>query len=258
METTIKRKPSKWILATYNLKGGVGKTTAAVNLSYAAARYARQVLVWDLDPQGAATYYFRIKPGTRGGARKILRKKNRLDDSIKATNYPRLELVPADFSNRNLDLRLAEMKHSRHRLEHTLAPVQGDYDFIFLDCAPSISMTSENIFTVARILLVPLIPTFLSLRAYLQLKSYLGKHDEYQVMLMPFFSMVDKRKQLHREIFQNFYKEHPEVLRVSIPYSSEVEQMGHYRAPVQTFAANSIAARSFDLLWYEIQRRLGS
>lgn len=247
-----------WILATYNLKGGVGKTTAAVNLSYAAARYAQQVLVWDLDPQGAATYFFRIKPKIKGGAKKILSKNNRLYDSIKATNYPDLELVPADFSNRNLDLRLSEMKHSRHRLERTLNPVRGEYDFIFLDCAPSISITSENIFTATQVLLIPLIPTFLSIRAYLQLKSYLHKHDEYKVMLMPFFSMVDKRKQLHREIFQNFYKEHPEVLRIFIPYSSEVEQMGHYRAPVQTYAANSIAAKSFGLLWYEIRRRLGS
>jgi cellulose biosynthesis protein BcsQ len=247
-----------WILATYNLKGGVGKTTASVNLSCAAARYSHQVLVWDLDPQGAATYYFRIKPGIKGGARKILSKKNTLDNSIKATNYPRLELVPADFSNRNLDLRLFEMKHSRQRLERALAPVREDYDFIFLDCAPSISITSENIFTVAHVLLIPLIPTFLSIRAYLQLKAYLGRHNEYQVILLPFFSMVDKRKRLHREIFQNFYKEHPEVLRVPIPYASEVEQMGHYRAPVQTFAGNSMAAKSFDLLWYEIQRRLGA
>ena len=246
------------ILATYNLKGGVGKTTAAVNLSYAAARYAHQVLVWDLDPQGAATYYFRIKPGVKGGARKILRKKNRLDDSIKATNYPGLELVPADFSNRHLDLRLAEMKHSKQRLDRALAPVCADYDYIFLDCAPSISITSENIFTVARVLLIPLIPTFLSIRAYLQLKSYLRRHTEFDVILLPFFSMVDKRKQLHREIFQNFYKEHPEVLRVSVPYASEVESMGKYRAPVQTFAAGSLAAKSFDLLWYEIQRRLAT
>ena len=246
-----------WVLATYNLKGGVGKTTASVNLSYAAARYSRQVLVWDLDPQGAASYYFRIKPKIKGGARKILHKMNRLEDSVKATNYPRLELVPADFSNRNLDLRLSEMKHSRHRLERTLATVWDDYDYIFLDCAPSISITSENIFTVAQVLLIPLIPTFLSIRAYLQLKSYLGRHEEYTVMLMPFFSMVDKRKHLHREILHSFYKQHPEVLRISIPYSSEVEQMGHYCAPVQTFAANSIAAKSFDLLWYEIQRRLG-
>lgn len=245
-----------WILATYNLKGGVGKTTASVNLSFAAARYSRQVLVWDLDPQGAATYYFRIKPRIKGGAGKILRKKNRLEDSIKATNYPRLELVPADFSNRNLDLRLSEMNHSRHRLGKALATVRDDYDYIFLDCAPSISITSENIFIVAGVLLIPLIPTFLSIRAYLQLKSYLARHEEFKVTLMPFFSMVDKRKQLHREILQNFYKQHPEVLRISIPYSSEVEQMGHYCAPVQTFAGNSIAAKSFDLLWYEIQRRL--
>lgn len=246
-----------WTLATYNIKGGVGKTTASVNLSFAATRHSRQVLVWDLDPQGAATYYFRIKPRVKGGAGKILRKKNRLEDAIKATNYPRLELVPADFSNRNLDLRLSEMKHSRSRLGRALATVQDDYDYIFLDCAPSISITSENIFSVARVLLIPLIPTFLSIRAYIQLKSYFARHDEYEVMLMPFFSMVDKRKQLHREFLQNFYKQHPEVLRVFIPYSSEVEQMGHYCAPVQTFAGSSIAAKSFDLLWYEIRRRLG-
>lgn len=246
-----------WVMATYNIKGGVGKTTSAVNLAYTAAREGDRVLVWDLDAQGAASFYFRVKPRIKGGFKKLLRHKRRLEDSIKETNYPNIDLVPADFSNRNMDVLLSDSKHARHRLTELLSPLVDDYDYIFLDCPPSLSLTSENVFLTADILLIPLIPTYLSVRAYKQLKSFQKDKGKYRVTLMPFFSMVDKRRQLHRELVEEFSRHNPELLKTFISYSSRVEQMGKYHAPIQTYDGSSHVSKSFLLLWHEIKKRLG-
>lgn len=245
------------VIACYNLKGGVGKSTAAVNLSYAAAAAGRQVLLWDLDPQAAASFYFRVKPKIRGGAKQLIKSRRKLQDFIKATNYPGLELMPADFSYRNLDQYLGRKRRWAGRLAELVAPVRNEYDFIFLDCPPAISIVSENIFLAADVLLIPLIPTFLSLRVYERLKDWFGKHPEFEARLLPFFSMVDRRRRLHRDIMAGVVRDHPEVLDASISYSAVVERMGHFRAPLQVFAPCSETSASFTALWREVHDRIG-
>jgi cellulose biosynthesis protein BcsQ len=94
------------VVATYNIKGGVGKTSAAVNLGYLAARDGMRTLIWDLDPQGSATYLFRVKPKVKGGGKALVAGRRTLDEAIKETDFDRLDLMPADFSYRNLDLDL--------------------------------------------------------------------------------------------------------------------------------------------------------
>src|SRR3954451_17011204 len=98
------------VLATYNIKGGVGKTSASVNLAYLAARDGARTLLWDLDPQGASTYLFRIRPRVKGGGRKLVRGKSDPGDLVKGTDYERLDLLPADFSYRHTDLALDSTK----------------------------------------------------------------------------------------------------------------------------------------------------
>ena len=244
------------VLASYNLKGGVGKTAAAVNLAYSAAQRGRRVLLWDLDPQAAATFYFRVEAGFKGGAKKLVSEKRELRDFIKATNYPGLDLMPADFSYRNLDLYLARRKKSEARLGRLLDPVRDEYDLVILDCAPGISLVSENVFRAADALLMPLIPTFLSTRAYERLQRYFRKRPEITAQLLPFFSMVDRRRNLHKDVMESFARAHPEALRAFIGYASMVELMGRFRAPLQTYAASSEPARAFDALWLEIESRL--
>src|SRR3954466_2395615 len=97
-------------LATYSIKGGVGKTTSAVNLAYEAARSGVRVLLWDLDPQGAATFFFRVKPFVDGGARRLIGSQGPRLSNTHPRNYPGLDLVPADFSLRHLDLHLDDAK----------------------------------------------------------------------------------------------------------------------------------------------------
>ena len=242
------------IYAVYNIKGGVGKTATAVNLAYLSARAGFRTLVWDLDPQGAASFYFRIKPKMKGGSRGLIRGKRHPDSIIRGTDYPGLDLLRAHFSYRHLDLRLAESRHPDKRLAHVLRLLEGDYERVFLDCAPGITLASESVFHAATALLVPTIPTTLSLRTLDQLLRYLKREGPKGVRVLPFYSMLDARKSLQRRICEATAHT-PGFLTTRIPYASLVEQMGERRAPLPAYAPASPASRAFDALWQEIEAR---
>jgi chromosome partitioning protein len=242
------------IFGVYNIKGGVGKTATAVNLAYMSSLEGYRTLVWDLDPQGAASYYFRVKPRIKGGGRKMIKGKRDLDDLIKGSDFEGLDLLPADFSYRNMDLVLGEAKSPAKQLLRLLRPLSREYDRIFLDCPPSISLVSENIFRAADALLVPTIPTTLSMRTYQQLVEFLDGHKVDGVRRMPFFSMVDRRKRMHLEMMSQLPELYPEVLETYIPYASDVERMGVHRAPLGSYALRSIAGRAYARLWEEVKR----
>ena len=241
------------VIASYNIKGGVGKTATAVNLSYLAAWEGSPTLVWDLDPQGAASFYFRVKPKVKGGTVRLLKRKRELDDAIKATDYPQLDLIPADFSYRNMDLTLERFGKSSNRLRKLIKPLRDEYDYLFIDCPPSISLVSENVFQAADILLVPTIPTTLSLRTLYQLLQFCDNRRYRHLTILPFFSMVDRRKILHRDMVEDPPRMHCRLLATSIPYASEVEQMGVRRAALETYAHSSRAAGSYRALWQELK-----
>lgn len=243
-------------LATYNIKGGVGKTAAAVNISYVAACQGYRTLVWDLDPQGSASFYFRIKPKIKGGSKALIHKNKALDDVVKGTDFENLDLIPADFSYRNLDLELVDTNKPLKQLLRLMRPVSEQYDLLVLDCAPSISMVSENVFYAADALLVPLIPTTLSVQTYERLISHLDQVSPNGMKTLPFFSMVDCRKRLHQDIVETLPREHPDVLKTMIPYASQVELMGIHRAPVGSFAPNSPSAEAYWRLWDEVRHRI--
>lgn len=243
------------VLATYSIKGGVGKTTSAVNLAFEAARSGARVLVWDLDPQGAASYYFRIKAKVKGGTGRLVGSHGELAAHVRATDVPGLHLVPADFSLRHLDLHLDATKHPTERLAGLLDPLGDGYDVAFLDCPPSISLASESVFGAARHLLVPVIPTTLSARTLDQLARFLDERDDAPGLL-PHFTMVDRRKRLHRELVETLAGRWPAFLATAIPNASAVERMGVERAPIAHFAPATVAARAFHDLWSEVEARL--
>ncbi len=246
------------VLATYNIKGGVGKTSTAVNLAALAAKDGARTLLWDLDPQGAASFLFRIKPKVRGGGRRLVRGRSDVADLVKGTDHEGLDLLPADFSYRHMDLFLDGGKHATRRLAEVLSPLEDEYDLVFLDCPPSISLVSENVFDVADVLLVPLIPTTLSVRTLEQLVEFVGDHGLAHVRVLPFFSMVDRRKRLHREVVETLAERHPDVLATVIPSATEVERMGVHREVVAAFAPTSGVAQAYRSLWAEVQSRLAA
>ena len=242
------------VLATYNIKGGVGKTSAAVNLAYLAARDGARTLLWDLDPQGASTFLFRVKPRVKGGGRKLVRGKSDVDGLIKGTDHERLDLLPADFSYRHMDLALDETKKPTQRLARVLAPLAGEYDYIFLDCPPSISLVSESGFEAADALLVPLVPATLSSRTFDQLRAVVAGGPQ----VLAFFSLVDGRRRMHREVMERLIAEHPGVLGAAIPAAADVERMGLHRTVIADFAPRSRAAKAYEALWAEVRLRVGA
>jgi chromosome partitioning protein len=242
------------VIALYNIKGGVGKTAASVNLAYSCAKSGLKTLLWDLDSQGAASYYFNVKPEVKGGTKKLFKTKA-LVELVKETNIECLDLLPADFSYRHMDLFLDSEKKPKKRMSEFLSRFEDDYDVLFLDCPPSFSLVSENVFNSADVMLVPLIPTTLSLRTYEQILEYVGEHKKLSLKLMPFFSMVDRRKKLHTGIMADGLNGISGLLRTYIPYLSIIENMGIQRAPVGAFAPRSDAATIFDALWTEVVLR---
>jgi chromosome partitioning protein len=244
------------VLATYNVKGGVGKTSAAVNLARLAADEGARTLLWDLDPQGASTFLFRVKPKVKGGGRKLVRGRSDVEALLKGTDHEGLDLLPADFSYRHMDLALDGAKRPTARLAEVLAPLDGEYDYTFLDCPPSVSLVSESVFEAADALLVPIIPATLSSRTLEQIEQLLALSDDGPRVLA-FFSMVDRRKHLHREVMERLAAEQPAaVLQTAIPMAADVERMGARRLPLADFAPRSAAARAYAALWEEIRARL--
>ena len=243
-------------LATYNIKGGVGKTTAAVNLAWLAARDGRRTLLWDLDPQGAASYVLRVRPHVKGGGKALVRGRRSLDQAVKQTEFDGLDLVPADFTYRNLDLVLDDEKKPTQRIARLLAPLADDYDVAVLDSPPGISLVSENVVNAAGILLVPLIPTTLSVRTLDQLTEFVAGLDRPPT-LFPFFTMVDGRKRLHREVIEDLRARRDDLAATVIPARSLVEQMAVHRAPLPTFSPRSQVTLSYEELWAEVNDRSG-
>jgi cellulose biosynthesis protein BcsQ len=245
------------VVAAYNIKGGVGKTSVSVNLAWLAAEGGARVLLWDLDPQGAATYMLRIKPKIKGGGRKLVHGKSDPATLLKGTDHERLDLLPADFSYRNMDLALDETKRPTRRLARVIDQLAADYDHVFLDCPPAISLASESVFEAADVLLVPLIPSPLSLRTFDQLREFVAEQVPDPPLILAFFSMTDGHRPLHREVVAELAGDDG-VLATAVPYATDVEQMAVHRQVLSEFAPSGRATRAYAQLWDELRERLGS
>jgi cellulose biosynthesis protein BcsQ len=244
------------VVALYNIKGGVGKTSASVNLAWLAADGGARTLLWDLDPQGAATFLLRVRPKVKGGARKLVGGKSDVASLLKGTDNELLDLLPADFSYRNMDLELGEVKRPTKVLARVLARVAGDYEFVFLDCPPAISLASESVFGAADVLLVPLIPSPLSLRTFDQLHRFVTTEVKNPPRILAFFSMADGRKRLHRDVIEELSAAHAGVLSAVIPAATDVERMALHRRVLAQTAPRGRAGRAYEALWSELRYRL--
>lgn len=245
------------IIACYSNKGGVGKTATAVNLAYALAASGQRTLLCDLDPQGASSFYFRVKPSKKLNETSFFKDVEKFTKAIRGSDYENLDILPANMSFRDFDVFLSRMRDPRSRLKKALAAVKGDYDVILLDCPPNISTLSENVFRAADAVLVPVIPTTLSQRTFHQLVDFFKEHDLPARKLHGFFSMVQATKRLHDDTKEEMVSTYRKVfLTAQIPFASDVERMGLYRAPVIATAPNSASSKAYEALSAEITLRL--
>jgi cellulose biosynthesis protein BcsQ len=244
------------IFALYSIKGGVGKTATSVNLAYLSSFYGMRTILCDLDPQGSSTYYFRIRPAAKFGPKKFLRGGTKIERKIRGTDFHNLDLLPSSLSLRNLDIALDAGPRSKRRLKESLLTLKSDYEYMFLDCPPNITIVSENIFRAADHILVPFIPTTLSLVAFEKLLDFFDEEGLDSGRICAFFSMAEVRKRMHTDIMLKMLSEDRRFLRTAIPFLSDIERMGIERAPVVHSKPYSLAARRYRELWEEIKVKM--
>jgi cellulose biosynthesis protein BcsQ len=245
------------IIAVTNIKGGVGKTTTAVNLAFLSAAAGFATVLWDLDPQGAATYILRAEAGEGATAKKLVAGKRELPELLVPSSYERLDVIPAHFSYRNFDVHLSTRKRPTERLLRMSGPLSEKYDALFLDCPPGISLLSENVLRAADAVVVPMLPTPLSVRMLSQLTEFIGDQGWTDIAVLPFFSMVDRRKGLHQAVIASTREQYPSILGSEIKYASEIERMTLRRAPLPAYAPKSAEGQAYSALWDEIVARIG-
>jgi chromosome partitioning protein len=244
------------VAACYSVKGGVGKTSAAVNLAWLSAHYGYRTLLWDLDAQAAATFLLRGKSKVKGGSRRLLQGKSDAARAVRATADEGLDLIPADTTYASSDLDLGAAKHSEERITRVLESLADDYDVAVLDCPAGLSLISANVVRAADVVLVPIVPSPLSLRTLDQVVDLVG-HTGSDAAVMAFLSMVDRRRALHRDVVDLLHGRYADVARSVVPNSATIERMGQRRRPVVATAPASTAAAAYLSLWVELSNRLG-
>lgn len=243
------------VVALFSVKGGVGKTSSAVNLAYESAARTGTTLLWDLDPQGGATFLLDVKPRLRGGAESLVRGDTRVAGAVRRTAWERLDVLPADETYRDLDLVLDQLKRSRRRLSDVLSPLAAHYDVVVLDCPPTSSVLARAALRAADLVVVPLVPAPLVLRSLDQVLALVEEEDDAPPV-RAFLSMVDRRKLAHRRAVDELPRQRKEILPVVVPATVNMERMGEHRKPIATFAPESPATEGYRALWDRLAKRL--
>lgn len=238
------------VIAVYSSKGGVGKTTIAANLGWCSAQVTqRRTLLWDLDPTDGAGFMFALEAQRKRQARSLFAGDVPAQALICPSHYAGLDLLPADGSMRELDSLLLRMGQ-RHRIATLARQLVRSYDRLIIDCPPMLTELSAQVMRAATLVIVPLPPSPLSARALDHVAEEIRRHTRRPPPILPVYSMIDRRRSLHREALAA----NPEW--PVIPLVSSLEQCAVQRRPVSTFAPRSEAALALAQLWQGIERKL--
>lgn len=239
------------VIAVYSPKGGVGKTTIAVDLAWRlAVQSGQRTLLWDLDVQGGAGFLLGAEPATQPRAASLFQREGNARRLVSPTRYTGLDLLQSDPSLRLLPLQLARLGQ-RNRLGWLTRDLRRDYGRIVLDCPPIFNELTEQVFTAADLVIVPLPPSPLARRALDQLIAEFARRDRRHPPVMPLVSMFDSRRKAHRDLTQSTLAGLP-----VIPAASQIEQTAFRQMPVGAFAPAAPAARALDRVWREIEAKI--
>lgn len=239
-------------IAIYSVKGGVGKTTFAVNLAWCAATISRrETLLWDLDPANGSGFLLDVDAKKKKTADTVFSRDRDPEKLIRKTSVPQLRVLPADESIRALDRQFGRIGKKK-QLSKMVAHLSKNYDRIIFDCPPVLNEVSAQVMRAADLVIVPLPPSPLSSRALDLVVEEVRGSGKNHPPILPVLSMIDMRRTLHRGA-RTANPNWPVV-----PVASAVEQCAVEQKPVGAFAPRSPATRAFSQLWTAIERKLAS
>lgn len=251
------------VIAVTNQKGGVGKTTSAVNIAYYLAKSGHRVLLVDLDPQGNATSGLGIeKTGLTATMSEVLLQSAKLRDAVMKTEHKNLWLAPTTAHLANVEVEIAAMQHKFTRLKTALASVADDYDIIVIDSPPSLSLLTVNGLIAAKYVLLPVQAEFYALEGLGQLLETMklvrkGMNPGLELLgVLP--TMMDSRttlsNQVHDEIKKHFADK---VFKSTIPRNIRLAEAPSHGVPIGAYDRWSKGARAYKAVAKEVAERVG-